>query len=39
MGTGLVVTGPVVMVDGTAMLELVAVVELLMSGVDELLKA
>lgn len=38
MGTGLVVTGPVVMVDGTALLDLVAMVELLMRGVDELLR-
>lgn len=38
MGTGLVVTGPVVMVDGTALLDLVAMVGLLMRGVDELLK-
>lgn len=38
MGTGFSVTGPVVMVDGTALLDLVAMVEPLMRGVDELLK-
>lgn len=38
MAIGLVVIGPVVMVDGTPLLDLVAMVELLKRGVDELFK-
>lgn len=38
MGTGMVVIGPEILVDGTALLDLVAMVDILTSEVDKLIK-